>query len=215
MIYLSQLILNPASRMAQKESRRPYELHRTLMHGFADKRKNGSVLHRLDINPYTGMMALLVQSTVEPNWQPLTEIGQGAYLLSPPAWKMVDPSFQNGQLFQFRLTANPSVKREGKRHALRKEEDQRRWLETKGTGSEGKKRPSNGFKIVEMDIHAGSNQHDDIHRDDNNKHRLTVYTVQFNGRLQITNTEKFKTALEKGIGPAKAFGCGLLSLAPT
>jgi len=38
--------------------------------------------------------------------------------------------------------------------------------------------------------------------------------VQFNGRLQITDAARFITAVQTGIGPAKAFGCGLLSLAP-
>lgn len=213
MIYLSQLILNPASRMVQSELKNPYEMHRTLLNGFTDSRKNANVLYRLDIHPYSGVMALLVQSTIEPNWQPLEQAGQGHYLHAPPAYKVIELPLRDGQMFRFRLVANPSFKKDGKRHAFYKEADQRHWLETKGTGCAEKKRPSLGFQVLEVDIQKDGNQYGSIHRDEQ-KHKVTIHTVQFNGRLRISDATKFHTALEKGIGPAKAFGCGLLSLAP-
>jgi CRISPR system Cascade subunit CasE len=213
MIYLSQLILNPANCMVQSELQNPYEMHRTLLNGFANSRENANVLHRLDIHPYSGVMSLLVQSTVEPNWQPLTQVGQGQYLQASPAYKSIELPLRDGQVFRFRLVANPSFKKDGKRHAFYKEADQRRWLETKGTGCTEKKRPSLGFQILEMDVRKDGNQYGRIHRDDQ-KHKVTIHTVQFDGRLQITDTTQFNTALKQGIGPAKAFGCGLLSLAP-
>lgn len=213
MIYLSQLILNPASRMVQSELQNPYEMHRTLLNGFADSRQNANVLYRLDVHPYSGVMALLVQSTIEPNWQPLTQVGQGQYLHAPPVYKAIELLLQDGQVFRFRLVANPSFKKDGKRHPYYKEKDQRRWLETKGTGCVEKKRPSLGFQVLEMAIQKDGNQYSRIHRD-NQKHKVTIHTVQFDGRLQITDANKFQTAVQTGIGPAKAFGCGLLSLAP-
>lgn len=39
-------------------------------------------------------------------------------------------------------------------------------------------------------------------------------SVTFEGRLRITNTTQFKQTLLHGIGPAKAYGQGLLTLAP-
>ena len=213
MIYLSQLILNPASNMVQSELQNPYEMHRTLLNGFANSRENANVLHRLDIHPYSGVMALLVQSTVEPNWQPLTQVGQGQYLHAPPVYKSIELSLRDGQVFRFRLVANPSYKKDGKRHAYYKEADQRRWLETKGIGCAETKRQSLGFQVLEIDVQKDGNQYGRIHRDDQ-KHKITLYTVQFDGRLQITDAAKFQAAVQSGIGPAKAFGCGLLSLAP-
>ena len=206
MIYLSKLILNPASQMAQSEFNSPYEMHRTLMRGFADKREYGNVLHRLDINPYTGVTALLVQSTVEPNWQPLTQIGQGQYLLSPPVWKAIDLDLPNGRILQFRLTANPTKRlssgkgnKPGKRIALFKETDQLAWLHRKGT--------IHGFRLRNAQIsHAG--------KQTDQQRNLTLFTVQFDGLLQIIDSEEFNSAMRNGIGPAKAFGCGLLSIAP-
>jgi CRISPR-associated protein Cas6/Cse3/CasE subtype I-E len=38
--------------------------------------------------------------------------------------------------------------------------------------------------------------------------------VRFDGILQVTNAELFLQTLRAGIGPAKGFGFGLLSVAP-
>ena len=40
-----------------------------------------------------------------------------------------------------------------------------------------------------------------------------IQTVIFDGILTVTDTESFDRQLKQGIGPAKAFGCGLLSVA--
>ncbi len=206
MIYLSQLILNPASRMVQSERENPYEMHRTLLRGFVGKREEANVLHRLETNRYSGVMTLLVQSTVPPDWRPLAQIGQGQYLLASPVWKAVDLDLPNGRTLHFRLVANPARRRSsgkgnkpGPRCALYKEEDQCAWLY--------KKAEQHGFCLLDLQIsHA--------HKQTDRKRDLALHTVQFDGRLQITDAEKFMTAVHIGIGPAKAFGCGLLSLAP-
>lgn len=46
------------------------------------------------------------------------------------------------------------------------------------------------------------------------KSRVTIHTATFEGRLEITDPERFATTLLAGIGPSKAYGCGLLTLAP-
>lgn len=209
MIYLSQLILNPASHMVQSEKQNPYQLHRTLMRGFAGRREEANVLYRLDINPYSGVMTLLVQSTAEPNWQPLTQIGQGQYLLASPQWKIIEPCLQNGRILTFHLRANPTIKKvrrdeTGQRRnsnyvPLVYEGEQLAWLR--------KKAEQSGFCLLDAYINPEGKQADYAKR-------LTLFTVQFTGRLRITDPAAFQQALIKGIGPAKAFGCGLLSLAP-
>ena len=45
------------------------------------------------------------------------------------------------------------------------------------------------------------------------KHKLSHLSVRFDGVLQVTAPDDLAGALESGIGPAKAFGFGLLSLA--
>ncbi|UGQ10913.1 type I-E CRISPR-associated protein Cas6/Cse3/CasE [Yinghuangia sp. ASG 101] len=43
---------------------------------------------------------------------------------------------------------------------------------------------------------------------------VVLHTATFEGVLRITDTDTFTTRLLHGIGPAKAYGCGLLTLAP-
>ncbi|MQY28895.1 type I-E CRISPR-associated protein Cas6/Cse3/CasE [Nocardia aurantia] len=45
-------------------------------------------------------------------------------------------------------------------------------------------------------------------------HPVTLHTATFEGHLQVTDAERFATVLLAGIGPSKAYGCGLLTLAP-
>jgi CRISPR system Cascade subunit CasE len=44
--------------------------------------------------------------------------------------------------------------------------------------------------------------------------RVTFHSATFEGRLRITDTTAFSARLLDGIGPSKAYGCGLLTLAP-
>jgi len=42
----------------------------------------------------------------------------------------------------------------------------------------------------------------------------TLHVVTFEGRLEVSDAERLTATLLAGIGPAKAYGCGLLTLAP-
>ncbi len=44
--------------------------------------------------------------------------------------------------------------------------------------------------------------------------RVVVQVVSYEGRLQIVDPERFGAAILDGLGSAKAYGCGLLTLAP-
>lgn len=213
-MYLSRLLLDPRSRQVQRETADPYNLHRTILQAFGPNREQAGVLHRLDIGPRTGAISLLVQSQTAPDWQPLVE---KAYLLPAdpfsglenPAVKPLTLSLQTGQILQFRLTANPTISkvrrdengahRNSNRVPLVHEDKQLDWLQ--------KRAAANGFRLLQTTISRTQKQ-------TSRPKEITLYTVQFNGRLQITDTQQFQTAVRTGIGPAKAFGCGLLSLAP-
>jgi CRISPR system Cascade subunit CasE len=43
---------------------------------------------------------------------------------------------------------------------------------------------------------------------------VSLVTVTFDGRLEVTEPQLLRRALTHGIGKAKAYGCGLLTLAP-
>ncbi|MAT97777.1 MAG: type I-E CRISPR-associated protein Cas6/Cse3/CasE [Anaerolineaceae bacterium] len=213
-MYLSRLLLNPRSRQVQRETADPYNLHKTIMQAFDPKRDQAGVLHRIEVDGRTGAILLLVQSTAKPDWSTLAEKD---YLLPAdpfsnlenPAVKQFSLPLQAGQTLRFRLVANPTVKkkREGKKNSNRvplvREERQLTWLQGKGE--------QHGFQPLQIATSAQAE-----HKSWRKKGQppLTLYTVQFDGRLQITDANKFTTAVQTGIGPAKAFGCGLLSLAP-
>ena len=46
------------------------------------------------------------------------------------------------------------------------------------------------------------------------KHRLTLSMVTFEGLLEIKDAARLADHMRKGVGRAKAYGCGLLTLAP-
>jgi CRISPR system Cascade subunit CasE len=51
-------------------------------------------------------------------------------------------------------------------------------------------------------------------RTDDRRHELKFFSVQFDGVLQVAEPERFRQTLAQGIGSGKAFGFGLLSVAP-
>lgn len=200
-MHISKLCLNPKNKRVVKEVANIYQLHKTLLTAFphADEGGPGRVLYRVDTHPQTGYPEILVQSTTTPDWATLNV--DDKYLTAPIESKEFDPSFKNGNLFHFRLLANPTVKREGKRFGLLTDEEQLTWLNRKGENG--------GFnihqvRIVPLGFVSGQ-------RPDG---KMTFHGVRFEGTLQVTDSEQLVNTLEKGIGSGKGFGFGLLSLAP-
>jgi CRISPR system Cascade subunit CasE len=46
------------------------------------------------------------------------------------------------------------------------------------------------------------------------KQQVSFTMVVFEGVIEITDAESFRSTLVQGIGREKAFGCGLLTIAP-
>ena len=205
-MYLSLLRLNPRSRKAMTEASRPYELHRSLMRAFPsyDSSGAGRILFRLDIEREKGGMSILVQSEEKPEWTALT--GSGDFLLEEPQCKPFNPTIPVGKLLYFRLRANPTVKRNGKRLGILREEDQIEWLRRKG--KEG------GFEIVSLTVMPESIAHDKMTDHTGTKHNISLFSVRLEGVLTVTDENKFEKSLKHGIGSGKGLGFGLISIAP-
>jgi len=219
-MYLSKLILNPRCRDARRDVGSPYELHRTLARAFdtepgTDYRAEHGVLFRLEPLAYAqALPTVLVQSATLPDWNELPE----TYLMQPAHTKSLAVALVAGQTLAFRLVANPTKKekregqRQGRRVALTEYDTNdasgestpaRAWLTRKGE--------QHGFRVLYVTTddfwlgQKGANQ--------GAKQRLPHYGVRFDGVLQVTDPALLTEALRQGIGPAKAFGFGLLSLA--
>lgn len=207
-LYLSRLILNPRSWQVIRELDNPYEMHRTLMRAFPSREDGGPgrVLFRADIQR-DGTPVVLVQSDKEPCWSPLLDTD---YLLDTddnPACKEYDPKLRQGQRLRFLLRANPTVKKSfdkdkpSKRIGLYDENHQRDWFERKA--NEGGFTP-NALAIIQRGMQT-SRRAGQVN---------THLCVEFVGVLTITDPDRFLETIRSGIGSAKAYGFGLLSIAP-
>ena len=209
-MYLSRLILNPRNRRVQKEIADPYQMHRSIMHAFADdlEAESERVLFRLD-SPRRGVaVSLLVQSLAMPDWSWLAEDRARGYLLptnEPNPWvKEFHLELKPDQVLAFRLRGNPTVKRQGKRLGLYRDEEQRQWLERKAEHG--------GFEIIGARASNHKVVTGTIHRDSGTE-ALRLLSVHFDGLLRVTDPRRLRQTVKVGVGSGKAFGFGLLSLA--
>lgn len=196
-MFLSRLRLN-RRRAAENWVANPYRVHQRLMMACdGDDR----VLFRIDETD-TGTQ-ILVQSRTEPDWA--ASFGGLSVLAGEPEHKAFQPRLEAGRLYRFRLLANPTVKRDGRRLGLLREEDQRAWLARKLAEAGGE---LSGCVVVPQGFQRSrKNPRED---DDAQTH----LAVLFEGVLRVADPMRLTEALENGIGPAKGYGFGLLSLAP-
>lgn len=75
-----------------------------------------------------------------------------------------------------------------------------KWLVRKGE--------LHGFSVKEFDVNIANYQEYSINAA--GKRRFALRTLDFEGKLKIADVDRFTTTLFKGIGSAKAFGCGLM-----
>lgn len=119
---------------------------------------------------------------------------------------------QNGQRWQFRLRANPvrnSAKEtdksgRGKVFAHVTAEQQIQWLMARAEAC-GIALKQEEFTIVHTDWKR-------FYKGSRGQHQIVLRTATFEGILSITDVERFRLSLTRGIGKAKAYGCGLMTI---
>jgi CRISPR system Cascade subunit CasE len=232
-LYLSRLFLNHRSRAVMKDVADPRMLHKTISGCFPpiegregkppDERETPrnafSVLHRLE--PRRDGFVLYVQSIAEPDWSKLTP-GYANRIEVKPINGLYS-QIRNGSRLIFRLAANPT-KRAGKNdqgHArfqdekrrridIRDEEGRIRWLERKGAEC--------GFSLCRVtarnEIRAVDAKPRPAVKFKHDAGRVTLGSAVFDGVLEVTDADAFRAALARGIGTGKAYGFGLMSVAP-
>lgn len=174
---------------------------RARQHGF---------LFRIDPLP-PGRAAILVQSAIAPDWSYAFRNAQHL-LAAAPNVRPWDPAFAEGQHMRFRLRANtvrrvaPKVPgKDGPRVPVPPTpEALRAWLDQRAARA--------GFVVDELACVVPGYVSWRKSAKDNGGARLR--SVLYEGRLTVRDAGAFRTAVESGIGPAKAFGFGLLSVKP-
>lgn len=190
---------NPDHPEAYRDLSHPYELHRTI------KRLVGedTPLWRLE-----GCQVLL-QSAVPPHRAALPS----DYYQDQPQQRPfpIERLQIEGRTLRFRLRANPTVSQRtqafngkahrGKRMSIFDQTGQQEWLHRQATKA--------GFTILSAEI--GESGKIRFHKRPGTP-EITVYACLFDGLLKVDNPNLFRQALRQGLGPAKAFGMGLLSV---
>lgn len=195
-------------------------MHAAVLAGFPDDQPNqagpGRVLWRLD-NYGPQRVLLFVASPDKPDF---THIVEQAGWPTTQAWDtrsydgLLD-SLRPGQQWQFRLTANPV-------HHVRLDHwggskplghvtvaQQQQWLLDRAQ--------RHGFRIV--DSAAAEGEPDvavvdrAVRRFSRNGSRVTLSTATFEGHLTVEDAAALRRSMTSGIGRAKSYGCGLLTLA--
>ncbi|TYO97620.1 CRISPR-associated Cse3 family protein [Geothermobacter ehrlichii] len=222
-MYLHRIHLNLRCREARRDLSDPYQLHATLCRAFSppeSKCPKGGFLWRLE--PETdalGQPRILVQSRTLPDWE---RIGVKDWLADiAPAIDLMDrlniDSLKAGQRFRFRLRANPSVCRAGKRLGLLRQEEQEQWIERKGQLHGFAMPRFAAFDLTESPqsrIDVRISQEQMLRGRQHSGNQIRVFSVLYDGILTVTHEDKFRGALQTGIGHGKVMGLGLLSVVP-
>ncbi len=222
-MFLHRIHLDPRCREARRDLSDPYQLHSTLCRAFAApdrKCPEGMFLWRIEPEAApTGHPCILLQSKMLPDWSCIDI--KGWLAKADPAIdlnaRLSLASIQNGRRFRFRLRANPCVTRNGKRKGLLKLEEQEEWIDRKG-GQHGFSLPrSVSFDLSEtpakrVDVKVSQEQMLTGRKRDGNA--ISIFSVLYDGVLEVADPERFRAAVQDGIGHGKSMGLGLLSIAP-
>ena len=122
---------------------------------------------------------------------------------------------RNGEIFRFRLAANPTVslaspkngdgeKPRGRVYAHITTEYQRGWLLQKAE--------RHGFHLETDAFDVTESRWRIFRKGAERKKRITLLSVTYEGVLQVTDANIFRETLTCGIGRGKAYGMGLLTV---
>lgn len=226
-VYLSRIPLDILHRKGIEFASSPYRVHAAVeasLPAVSDRvTERGRVLWRLD-EPVgrTDCLWLYILSPAEPA---CALVADQAGLPAGGAWEVkpydgVLDGVCEGQRWQFRLkanpvrkvmvdkgrVANPSVRGTIQGHVT--VEQQQAWLLGRAE--------AHGFRVLPSSSGADALvvSHRRRERFRRGGQTVTLATAQFDGVLEVVDAAAFKRALGFGIGRAKGFGCGLLTIAP-
>jgi CRISPR system Cascade subunit CasE len=218
-MHLTRFDINGARRGARDLLASPQKLHAAVLAAFppAAPASEGRerVLWRVDQHQHQTVLYL-----VSPRRPDLTHLVESVGWPNTHGWDTRDYTplldrLTRGTPWAFRLTANPVSSR-------RKTEDSPR---SQRFGHVTVAQQTEWF-LAHADRHGftvptGVDKEPDVAvrgrqtlRFARHGRTVTLSTAVFEGRLEITDPGALRTSLVRGIGPAKAYGCGLLTLAP-
>lgn len=209
-MFLTRTFLNSRRTGARKLIMSPQAMHAAVLSGFPPGADESRPLWRLDMDDPL-RPALYVVSRSRPD---LTHVEEQAGWPTQPTTQYVGysellDSLTPGQQWGFRLTANPThrvkIGKASKILAHVTAAQQTQWLvqraEDLGVSFGGGDSP---------EVMVTDRQQKRFRRGDRT---VTLGTATFEGILEVVDPDRLRVALINGIGRAKAYGCGLMTLA--
>ena len=226
-MYISRVPLNLARISARQLVSSPYRMHAAVESAFppgsSRESDEGRILWRVDSLGQDHGTWLYVTSPDRPD---LTHVVEQAGWPLHVEWETKDYTplldrIAKGQHWRFKLRANPVRKaREDKGRRHRTDgivgkvqghvtvSQQMKWLLDRAE--------SHGFAVLGAEDGQPRLVVRDRHKEEFRRagSTVTLTTAVFEGCLEVTDAELLRHALCHGIGRAKGFGCGLMTIAP-
>ncbi len=212
-MYLSKFPINVARRGARKLLGSPQAMHAAVLSSFPPEETDPGgprVLWRVDrLGPANH---LYVVSPDRPDFVHLVEqagwpTAVGDAWQSQPYGRVLD-ELRTRQQWAFRLRANPTkaARDIGKRVGLLRVSEQVQWLLDRSQRA--------GFEVQksadgELNLTVAQSARVVFHRQGR---PVTLQVAMFEGVLEVRDPELFRATLVGGLGPAKGYGCGLMTV---
>lgn len=207
---LTRFHLNARRHGARALLSSPQAMHAALLSGFPPGREGGRILWRVDADDPLRPTVYVV-SQDRPDFTHIEE--QGGWPTQPTtlsaSYHVLLESLTEGQTWAFRLRANPTHRATigGRKLVVAHATvgHQQRWL---------------AERAERVGVNLGSGESPTMRVTDRSvlsfrrgEGRVTLGVATYDGVLTVTDPALLRTALVEGIGRAKAYGCGLMTLA--
>lgn len=232
MTYLSRIPINPLRREGQRLASNRHRMHAALLGGIAVQPVSERILWRLEQGGHQCHVLVLTQS--RPNWDHLIENagwpgadgGEAKIADCAPLLGVV----VRGRRFSFRATLNtvassrtPEAPTAAQARRLAEESDrpvrlgqrsapyQLRWFLKRAADENAQW----GFTVGASEsasVRIVERSHERFTRRPKEA-PVTIDMATFEGELEVTDPEVMLRSLTQGVGKAKAYGCGLITLA--
>ena len=208
-MYLSRIELDLVNYKTRRALSSPQVLHAAVENCFPDKEEKDRKLWRLD--RLQGKVFLLLLSPEKPDFSLFSkQFCSTGVVGETKDYKPLLSSIRNDDSLRFRLRANPvhsiltDKGERGKVYAHVTTSQKRDWLIEKAHTC-GFELNKDLFDVVETDRLRFWR--------DRKERPVEIEAVVFEGILKVLDTDMFIKTLSQGLGRAKAYGCGLITIA--